>query len=235
MSSSSSIEREIDEYQDISSGSEGSEDSVDSVDSSSYNDSSDEHYSSGVPGIPLEEFQELQHRMASGSRASSSKQPSSPPQDEEDIIYSCTPEVASTLDATKLKTIVDRYQIPKELNPRLPKVGEWCCSPSSGLGVYTSYFLAGLRFPLNSFCRDLFQRLGIGPNQLNPNGWRMIVAMQVLWREALEGNRLITVDEFLYCYKPSEIKKSAGFYQFSSRGSYYNLIKGRSSSDRFWK
>ena len=59
MSSSSSIEREIDEYQDISSGSEGSEDNVDSVDSSSCNDSSNEHYSSGVPGIPLKEFQEL--------------------------------------------------------------------------------------------------------------------------------------------------------------------------------
>ena len=53
MSSSSSIEREIDEYQDGSSWSEGS------VDSLSYSDSSDEHYSSGVPGIPLEEFQEL--------------------------------------------------------------------------------------------------------------------------------------------------------------------------------
>ena len=112
--------------------------------------------------------------MAFGSGASSSRQPSSPPQDEEedeeDIIYSCAPEVASTLDAAKLKTIVDRYQILKELNPRLPKAGEWCCSPSSGLGVYTSYLLAGLRFLLNSFCRDLFQRLGIGPNQLNPNG-----------------------------------------------------------------
>ena len=50
MSSSSSIEREIDEYQDVSSRSEGSEDNVDS---SSCSDSSDEHYSSGVPGIPL--------------------------------------------------------------------------------------------------------------------------------------------------------------------------------------
>ena len=53
MSSSSSIEREIDEYQDVSSGSEGSEDSVDS---SSCNNSSDKHYSFGVPGILLEEF-----------------------------------------------------------------------------------------------------------------------------------------------------------------------------------
>ena len=63
----------------------------------------------------------------------------------------------------------------------------------------------------------------------------MVVAMQVLWHEALEGNCPITVDEFLYCYKPYEIKKSASFYQFSSRGSYYSLIKGRRSSDRLWK
>ena len=143
--------------------------------------------------------------------------------------------MASILDAVKLKTLVDRYQIPKEFNPRLPLEGEWCCSPSSGSGVHSSYLLTGLRFPLNSFCRGLFHRLGIGPNQLNPNGWRTVVAKQVLWREALEGNCPITVDEFLYYYKPSEIKKSTGFYQFLSRGSYYSLIKGRSSSDRLWK
>ena len=88
---------------------------------------------------------------------------------------------------------------------------------------------------MNSFCRGLFHKLGIGPNQLNPNGWRTVVAMQVLWREVLEGNCPITVDEFLYCYKPYEIKRSAGFYQFPSRGSSYSLIKGRSSSDRLWK
>ena len=173
--------------------------------------------------------------MASGFGASSSRQPPSLPQDEEEeenIIYSCAPEVASILDAAKLKTLVDRYQIPKEFKPHLPMEREWCCSPSSGLEVYTSYLLAGLRFPLNSFCRGLLHRLGIGPNQLNPNGWRTIVTMQVLWRKALEGDCLIIVDEFFYCYKTSEIKKSAGFYQFSSRGSYYSLIKGRSLSDR---
>ena len=178
MSLSSSLEREIDKYQYDTSGSESSGES--SEGSTSYN-SSDEYYSFGVPGIPLVEFQELQRRMASGSGASSSKQPPSPLQneeeDEEDVIYSCAPEVASTLDAAKLKTLVDRYQIPRDFNPRLPEAREWCCSPSSGLGVYASYLLAGLRFPLNSFCRDLLHRLGIGPNQLNPNGWRTIVAM----------------------------------------------------------
>ena len=163
MSSSSSIEREIDEYQDVSSGSYESDEG-----STSFSSSSDEQYSSGVPGIPLEEFQEMQRRMASGTGASSSRAPPSPSLDEEEeeenIIYSCAPEVGSTLDAPKLKTLVDRYQIPAEFEPRLPREGEWCCSPSSGLGVYTSYLLAGLRFPLNSFCRGLLRRLGIGPN-----------------------------------------------------------------------
>ena len=201
-SSSSSLERRIDKYQDVSSRSKGSYESSES--STASTNSSNEHYSSGVPSIPFEEFQDLQHRMASGSRASSSKQPPSPPQDEEEeeenIIYSCALEVASILDTAKLKTLVERYQIPKELKPCLPMEGEWCCSPSSGLGVYTSYLLTGLRFPLNSFCRGLLHRLGIRPNQLNPNGWRTVVAMQVLWREALEGNCPITMDEFLYCY-----------------------------------
>ena len=50
MSSSGSLEREIDEYQDDTS------DSGESSESSTSYDSSDEHYSSGVPGIPLGEF-----------------------------------------------------------------------------------------------------------------------------------------------------------------------------------
>ena len=53
-SSNSSLEKEIDEYQDISSGSEGSYES--SEGSTVSSESSDEHYSSGVPSIPLEEF-----------------------------------------------------------------------------------------------------------------------------------------------------------------------------------
>ena len=53
MSSSSSLEKERDEYQDDTS------DSGESSEGSTSYDSTDEHYSSGVPGIPLGEFQEL--------------------------------------------------------------------------------------------------------------------------------------------------------------------------------
>ena len=162
-SSSNSLERAIDEYRDVSSGSGGSYESGEGSTLSSGSPS-DEHYSSGVPGILLEEFQEMKRRMAFGVGTSLSREPPSPSQDEENVIYSCAPEVASTLDAFKLKTLVDRYQIPREFKPRLPKEGEWCCPPSFGLGVYTSYLLAGLMFSLIFFCRGLLHRLGIGPN-----------------------------------------------------------------------
>ena len=54
--SSSSLEREIDEYQDVSSGSGGSYKSGEGSTSGSGSSSSDEHYSSGVPGFSLEEI-----------------------------------------------------------------------------------------------------------------------------------------------------------------------------------
>jgi len=77
----------------------------------------------------------------------------------------------------------------------------------------------GLRSPINAFVRKILHRRGIGINQLYLNAWRLIISMQVLWREAFDGNHPLTVDEFLYCYKPSEINQSSRFYQFFTRGS----------------
>ena len=77
-SSSSSLEKAIDKYQDVSSGSGGSYESGEGSTSNSSSSSSDKHYSSRVPGFPLEEFQEMQRRMASRVGASSSRRPSSP-------------------------------------------------------------------------------------------------------------------------------------------------------------
>ena len=59
--------------------------------------------------------------------------------------------------------------------------------------------------------------------------------MQVLWKEVFEGNHPLTVDEFLYCYKPFEINQSLSFHQFTARGKDYRLIKSIVSSNRNWK
>ena len=84
------------------------------------------------------------------------------------------------MDEQRLNNIRKWYQIPDELNPRLPVRGEWCCNPHLGISVYKAYFLGGLRLPLNAFARELFIRLGLGVCQFNPNVWRLIVSMQVL-------------------------------------------------------
>ena len=108
-------------------------------------------------------------------------------------------------------------------------------NPIFGIGIYKAYLLGGLRLPLNAFARELLTRLGLGVCQLNPNAWRLIVSMQVLWREVFEGDRCLTVDEFLFCYKPFEINQFQGFYQFTARGNECRLIKSLVSSDRNWK
>ena len=112
---------------------------------------------------------------------------------------------------------------------------EWCCEPRFGIGIYEAYLLGGLRLPLNAFIRELLTRLGLGVCQLNPNAWRLIVSMQVLWREVFEGDCPFTVDKFLYNYKPSEISQPLGFYQFSARGTDCRLIKSLLTFDRNWK
>ena len=89
--------------------------------------------------------------------------------------------------------------------------------------------------PFNPFAREIISKLGLEINQLNPNAWRLIISKQVLWREIFDGNRPLTVDEFLYCYKSSKISQSLGFYQFSTKGSNCRLVKSLSTSDRKWK
>ena len=134
--------------------------------------------------------------------------PSSPPLGEEETMYSCAVGIPFKTNEKRLTTLRSWYQILGDLNPRLVVCGEWCCQPHFRIGIYEAYLLGVLRLPLNAFARELLTRLGLGACQLNPNAWRLIVSMQVLWRKVFEGDRPFTVDEFLFCYKPSEINQS---------------------------
>ena len=114
--------------------------------------------------------------------------PTSTDKDEVEVVYSCVIGVVSKTDDRKIKLLKKWYQIPDKLNPRLAVRGKWCCQRHFGIGIYKAYLLGGLRLPLNSFARELLTRLGLGVCQFHPNAWRLIVSMQVLWREVFEGN-----------------------------------------------
>ena len=151
------------------------------------------------------------------------------------MVYSCAVGIHSKMDETRLTSLRSWYQIPNDLNLRLAIRGEWCCQPRFGVGVYEAYLLGGLRLPLNAFARELLTKLVLEICQFNPNAWRLVVSMQVLWREVFEGDRPLTVDEFLYCYKLSEINQSFSFYQFTAKGKDCRLIKSLVTSDKNWK
>ena len=68
--------------------------------------------------------------------------------------------------------------------------------------------------------------------QFNPNAWKLIISMQILWKEVFGGDHPLIVNKFLFCYKPLERNQSLGFYQFTARGTNCRLIKSLASSDR---
>ena len=88
---------------------------------------------------------------------------------------------------------------------------------------------------MNAFARELLVRIGLGICQFNLNAWRLVISMQILWSEVFGRDRPLIVDEFLFCYKPSEINQSLGFYQFTARGKDCRLINSLASSDRNWE
>ena len=150
----------------------------------------------------------------------------------------CTAVLQVSIQRRMKKRLISfrsQYQILDDLNHRLAIRGKWCRDPCFGTGVYEAYLLGGLRLPFNAFARELLTRLGLEVCQFNPNAWRLVVFMQILWREVFEGDRPLIVDEFLYCYKPSEISQSLGFHQFTVRGKDCRLIKSLPAYDRNWK
>ena len=96
-SSSNSLDKAINEYHDPSSFSGSNDNSSSGSNSSSGGNTTDE-YMSGVPGVPLEVFQEeLRTRAESGSRAGTSA-PLSTVQDKVEIVYSCAIGVTSKIN-----------------------------------------------------------------------------------------------------------------------------------------
>ena len=100
---------------------------------------------------------------------------------------------------------------------------------------YEADFNAGLRFPLQPFMRELLECLRLSPGQLSPSAWRTVISYMVLWRVSSKGADSITVDEFLYCYKPCQIAVSPGFWTMNNSKKGMKLVTGLPTSNREWK
>ena len=59
--------------------------------------------------------------------------------------------------------------------------------------------------------------------------------MEVLYGTISNGNRRLTVQEFLHCYHPDEIDKLRGMYSFVPRNLLLKVIFETPDSNRDWK
>ena len=142
----------------------------------------------------------------------------------------------SVIKEKHFKTLRDNYQIPENVVIRLPYKSEKCYYDGlEGVGVYEQMLKAGLRFPLSSLHRELLRQLGLSVNQISPNAWRVFIAMEILYGAWSDGEKRLTVREFLHCYRPDEIDKSRGIYSFVPRSPLLKVIYDTPDSNRDWK
>ena len=130
----------------------------------------------------------------------------------------------STIKEPHFNTLRAHYQIPDYIPIRLPYKSKKC--------YYEGVLKAGLRFPLSTLHRELLKYLGLSVSQISPNAWRVFIAMEVLYGAMSNGARLLTVREFLHCYRPDEIDKSRGMYSFVPRKSVLKVIFETPDSNR---
>ena len=68
----------------------------------------------------------------------------------------------------------------------------------------------GARLPLHHWVRGVLVHWGLAPSQFNPNAYKIMAGMHILWRLWFEVD--LSVEEVCYLYKPSSKKSEAGYF-----------------------
>ena len=82
---------------------------------------------------------------------------------------------------------------------------------------------------------DAMFAAGLSVTQIAPNAWRTFIGAEILWGRLSGGNRQLTLDEFIYCYRPHHIASSKGTYHFNARDKNLRLVSDMPNSNKNWK
>ena len=145
-------------------------------------------------------------------------------------------DFVSKIKESHFKTLRDKYQIPIHIHMRLPYESKKCYYEGlKDVGIYEQMLKAGPRFPLSILHHRLLQYLGLSVTHISPNAWRIFLSVEVLYGAMSDGARRLTVKEFFHYYRPAEVSRSKGMYNFTPRSPLVRLICENPYSNRDWK
>ncbi|KAL9434026.1 hypothetical protein AB3S75_028791 [Citrus x aurantiifolia] len=108
-----------------------------------------------------------------------------------------------------------RYSIPGEIPLKITGKKDTPSRPPRGyVTLFLESFKYGLRCPLQPYFARILNGLNLAPGQLNPNGWRVLSGLFILWDRCCQSEP--TVDEVKHLYQLKSSPKDAGWYYFQS-------------------
>ena len=106
--------------------------------------------------------------------------------------------ITCTTTVDDLDDLRARYDIPDDITLRILGKNDTLSRPCRGyITLFLESFKLGMRCPLQPYFGRILSGLNLAPGQLNPNGWRVLSRLFILWDIYCQSKP--TVDEVKPC------------------------------------
>ncbi|KAH9779631.1 hypothetical protein KPL71_007769 [Citrus sinensis] len=123
--------------------------------------------------------------------------------------------ITCTTTVDELDNLRARYGILDDIPFRISGKKDTPSRPPRGyVTLFLESFKLGLRCPLEPYFAQMLNGLNLPPSQLNPNRWRVLSGLFILWDRCCQSEP--TVDEMKHLYQLKSSPKDAGWYYFQS-------------------
>ena len=131
--------------------------------------------------------------------------------------------ITCTTTFNELNDLQLRYHIPSEVPLKISGKKDCPSRPPRGyVTLFLESFKYRLRCPLQPYFARILHGLNLAPDQLNPNGWRVLPGLFILWDRCCQSE--LTVDEVKHLYQLKSSPKDVGWYYFQSSTKTRKLI-----------
>lgn len=104
-----------------------------------------------------------------------------------------------TTTTDDLRELLNIYKIPDDINLRIPEKNDTSSRPPRGyVTLFSKSFKLRTRLPLQPYFMKMLGRLHLAMGQLNPNGWRILSGLFILWNRC--GQSEYTIVEVKHMY-----------------------------------